>query len=101
MLALQGAAGEMAGYGGVACMRGASRAARVAAGRGTSTHGGSAPRRRGQPGVRNRRRQSNGGGAPVSSGGRKKKASKGCFAKRKKYRGLSINIKFPTILGLK
>ena len=43
----------------------------------------------------------NGGGASVFSGGRKKKASKGCFAKRKKYRGLSINIKFPTILGLK
>jgi len=41
------------------------------------------------------------GGAPVSSGGRKKKASKGCFAKRKKYSGLSVNTKFPTILGLK
>jgi len=65
------------------------------------THGGGAPRRRGQPGVRNRRRQSNGGGAPVSSGGRKKKASKGCFAKRKKYRGLSVNINFPTVFGLK
>ena len=43
----------------------------------------------------------NGGGASVFSGGRKKKASKGCFAKRKKYTGLSINIKFPTILGFK
>jgi len=65
------------------------------------TRGCGGPRQRGQPGARNRRRQSNGGDAPVSSGGRKKKASKGCFAKRKKYRGLFVNMNFPTILGLK
>ena len=43
----------------------------------------------------------NSGGAPVFQRREEDDGDKGVFAKRKKARVLTINIEFPTILGLK
>ena len=103
VLAFQRRAGEVAGTAVVARTGEDSREEKMAAGLSCTAHGvgGEVLRAGAVTWGRETTTATNGGGASVFSGGRKKKASKGCFAKWKKYRGLSVNIKFPTILGLK
>ena len=92
----------MAGYGDVACMRGASRAARVAAERGTSTRGAARDHKR----VRNRRRwpkprRAVAGQRPCFSAEERgrRKLWMDLFVIIEKLRGLFVNSNFPLIQG--